>query len=56
MVEIRISYDFCSTVMTPNKGQLIFHEIRSNKGIFGILLFAIFRKFWEIRDFLLDTL
>ena len=42
--------------MTPNKGQLIFDEMGSNKGIFGIPLFAIFYNILEIRDFLLGTL
>ena len=36
---------------TPNKGQLIFWENESNKGIFGIPLFAIFKEPSQIRDF-----
>ena len=36
---------------TPNKGQLIFRENGSNKGIFGIPLFAIFKDLRQIRDF-----
>ena len=36
---------------TPNKGQLIFWENGSNKGIFGIPLFAIFKAPRQIRDF-----
>ena len=41
--------DFQETVMTPNKGQLIFHDIRSNKGKFRTSIFEIQR---EIGDFL----
>ena len=36
---------------TPNKGQLIFWGNESNKGIFGIPLFAIFMEPRQIRDF-----
>ena len=39
------------TVVTPNKGQAIFGEIGSNKGISQIPLFAIFDKWCQIRDF-----
>ena len=40
-----------NTVGTPNKGQLIFWENGSNKGNFGIPLFAIFTESGQIRDF-----
>ena len=39
------------TVGTQNKGQLIFSENGSNKGIFEIPLFAIFKESRQIRDF-----
>ena len=39
------------TVVTPNKGQTIFGEIGSNKGISQIPLFVIFDEWYEIRDF-----
>ena len=37
---------------TQSKGQLIFRESGSNKGILGIPLFAIFAKRCRIRDFM----
>ena len=39
------------TVGTLNKGQLIFWENGSNKGISGIPLFVIFKEPRQIRDF-----
>ena len=44
-------FENSNTVGTPNKGQLIFWENGSNKGIFGIPLFAIFKAPRQIRDF-----
>ena len=50
MIQINL-YKLYITVGTPNKGQLIFWENESNKGIFGIPLFAIFKEPSQIRDF-----
>ena len=43
-------YKVSITVVTPNKGQLIFWENGSNKGKLGIPLFAIFEILSQIRD------
>ena len=49
--KIVAKFHFLYTVGTPNKGQLIFWQNGSNKGIFGIPLFAIFKESRQIRDF-----
>ena len=45
------SQDERYTVVTLNKGQSIFGEIGSNKGISQIPLFVIFDKWYEIKGF-----